>query len=112
MKIRQSITRFALAATLPVVGVLAIASPAAASKPRSGSTPASCDVEDSVTGKISQVTEGTQAGLMYCGADGQWHFGWAVNARVDTTPKPPVKKPGRAAAAPQATTAVTARRGG
>lgn len=112
MKIRQSIARFALVAALPAVGIIAVASPASASKARSGSTPASCDVVDSVTGKITQATEGTQAGLFYCGADGQWHFGWAVNATRNTEPKPPVKKrPGAAAAAPQATKLTTSRGG-
>jgi len=111
MKVRQITARLALAAVLPAVGLVAVASPADAARPRSGNTPASCDVEDSGTGKTSQVPEGTRVGLMTCGADGQWHFGWLVNARVETTPKPPARTPGKGAAAPRATTAMGTLRG-
>jgi hypothetical protein len=33
------------------------------------------------------VPTGTCMGLSYCGGDGEWHFGWLVDARAtDTRP--------------------------
>jgi hypothetical protein len=46
---------------------------------------------------VDYVPTATRMGLSYCGADGEWHFGWLVDARAtDTGPttggtKPPVK---------------------
>ncbi len=73
---RTTLSRLALGlAPLAVIGLAA--APAGAQKPRSGSTPASCDVEDE-NGNVSQVPEGSRVGLFYCGSDGEWHFGTVI----------------------------------
>ena len=73
---RTTLARIALGlAPMAVIGLAA--GPASAQKPRSGSTPASCDVEDE-NGKVSQVPEGSRVGLFYCGSDGEWHFGTVI----------------------------------
>ncbi len=73
---RTALARIALGlAPLAVIGLAA--GPASAQKPRSGSTPASCDVEDE-NGNVSQVPEGSRVGLFYCGSDGEWHFGTVI----------------------------------
>ncbi len=73
---RTTLARIALGlAPLAVIGLAA--GPASAQKPRSGSTPASCDVENE-DGTTSQVPEGTRVGLAYCGSDGEWHFGTVI----------------------------------
>lgn len=73
---RTTLARLSLGlAPLAVIGLAA--APAGAQKPRNGSTPASCDVEDE-NGKVSQVPEGTRVGLFYCGSDGEWHFGTVI----------------------------------
>ncbi|MDH4075374.1 MAG: hypothetical protein OEW29_05505 [Acidimicrobiia bacterium] len=73
---RTTLARLCLGlALLAVIGLAA--GPASAQKPRNGSTPASCDVEDE-HGKVSQVPEGTRVGLFYCGSDSEWHFGTVI----------------------------------
>ena len=34
---------------------------------------------------VSYVPTGTRMGLSYCGSDGEWHFGWLVDARATDT---------------------------
>lgn len=34
---------------------------------------------------VSYVPTGTRVGLSYCGADGDWHLGWLVDARATAT---------------------------
>ena len=104
MKIRSITARLVLAATLPAVGLVAVSGTAHAQKPRSGNTPATCDVYNENTGKIEQVPEGSRVGLFYCGQDGEWHVGWLVDARVGGTTTPPKPK----ASLPRSTTVVTA----
>lgn len=73
---RTTLARIALGlAPMAVIGLAA--GPASAQKPRSGSTPASCDVVNE-DGTTSQVPEGSRVGLFYCGSDGEWHFGTVI----------------------------------
>lgn len=37
-----------------------------------------CQVEND--GKVETVPVGSKVGLFTCGSDGEWHFGWLVNA--------------------------------
>lgn len=39
---------------------------------------AGCQIEND--GKIETVPVGTKIGLFTCGQDGEWHFGWLINA--------------------------------
>ena len=95
LKLTKTLARLGLVA-LPLAGLVASASPAAA-KPRQGNTPATCEVAGTdANGKPHPpVPEGTRVGLAYCGSDGEWHFGWLVDGRVEepTTTEPPVKAP-------------------
>jgi hypothetical protein len=34
---------------------------------------------------VEYVPTGTRMGLSYCGSDGEWHFGWLVDARATDT---------------------------
>jgi hypothetical protein len=64
--------------------------PAAAQADRKQQPPAKgCLVEDA-NGSTYTVPVGTRVGLFFCGADGEWHFGWLVNGRVQTE-GPPTK---------------------
>ncbi len=87
--IRTAVWISAVAGTVGLV-----AAPAGAARPRNGSTPASCDVENE-NGTTSQVPEGTRVGLFYCGSDGEWHFGtvildWSKVQVAPTTPTKPI----------------------
>jgi hypothetical protein len=42
---------------------------------------------------VEYVPTGSRMGLSYCGADGEWHFGWLVDAR--TTDPGPTTGPGK-----------------
>lgn len=67
-----------------------LAAPAANADRKQGSTQAKgCDVYNEVTGKTEQVPVGTKVGLFTCGSDGEWHFGWLVNAGRVSQPRPP-----------------------
>jgi hypothetical protein len=37
-----------------------------------------CQIEND--GKVETVPVGTKVGLFTCGQDGEWHFGWLINA--------------------------------
>lgn len=37
---------------------------------------------------VEYVPTGTRMGLSYCGSDGEWHFGWLVDARAADTGSP------------------------
>lgn len=43
-----------------------------------------CQVENN--GKLETVPVGTKVGLFTCGEDGEWHFGWLINA-ISARPK-------------------------
>jgi len=40
-----------------------------------GGSGGGCPVEDE-HGNVTYVPVGTVIGLLHCGADGEWHFGW------------------------------------
>lgn len=88
---RTTLARLSLGLVpLAVIGLAA--APAGAQKPRNGSTPASCDVEDE-KGNVSQVPEGTRVGLFYCGSDGEWHFGTVILDHASATVDPGTTTP-------------------
>jgi len=43
-----------------------------------------CQIEND--GKVETVPVGTKIGLFTCGEDGEWHFGWLINA-IGARPK-------------------------
>ncbi len=103
---RKTLTRVAITVTPAIVLLGLAAGPAAAAKPRQGSTPASCDVVDSVTGAVTQVPEGTRVGLFYCGSDGDWHFGTVILDHSKLTASPTTPTP----TTPTPTKSATSRR--
>lgn len=90
MNARKLVTRIALAGSL--AATLAMAAPASA-QPKKETKPKGCTVEvvdaNGNTIGTKTVEVGTRIGLFVCGADGEWHFGWAVDGRV--SPKAPKK---------------------
>ena len=54
------------------------AGPARADSKQGTGTTKGCQVEND--GKVETVPVGTKVGLFTCGSDGEWHFGWLVNA--------------------------------
>lgn len=92
----SSLNRFSpvsrrLAALLGIVAIaMTLAAPAANADRKQGGTEAKgCDVYNENTGKTEQVPVGTKVGLFTCGSDGEWHFGWLVNAGRVSQPRPP-----------------------
>jgi hypothetical protein len=77
----------ALTAAGALAGALVIAGPAFA-QPKGPIKPKGCPVEDA-NGTTSTVEVGTRIGLFVCGSDGEWHFGWLINARTTTPPPQP-----------------------
>lgn len=81
---RKLIAALTLAA-LPVVGLLGGAG-AAEARPIKGTptAPQGCPIvhhdSNGNVVRVEYVPAGTSAGLFTCGSDGEWHFGWAVNA--------------------------------
>jgi hypothetical protein len=70
-------TAVALIATTCSLG--ALAGPAFAEDNGPPLVAGKCAVVDE-HGNYSYVPKGTHVGLFYCGADGDWHFGWGVDA--------------------------------
>jgi hypothetical protein len=67
-------------ATLAAIGAAALAllaAPPASAQPKGGTASKGCPVEDE-NGNVTYVPEGTTYLLFHCGADGEWHFGWAT----------------------------------
>ena len=54
------------------------AAPAHADRKQGSGGAKGCQVEND--GKIETVPVGTKIGLFTCGEDGEWHFGWLINA--------------------------------
>src|SRR5262245_23482941 len=52
----------------------------AGAEPKSPPGGKGCPVVDENDKVVGYEEVGTQVGLFYCGADGEWHFGWYVNA--------------------------------
>lgn len=78
--IARSARKASMMAALGATAVtLAAAGPAHAQPIGNGSGSQGCQVEDA-NGTVTYVPVGTQVGLFHCGSDGEWHFGWLVNA--------------------------------
>ena len=73
----------AFAAAAAVAGSFAFAGTADA-KPIKNTGSKGCPVEHE-DGRVTYVPVGTQVGLFKCGSDGEWHFGWLVDHRVQPT---------------------------
>ena len=71
------------------VGAVAMAfvaaGPARADSKQGTGTAKGCQVEND--GKVETVPVGSKVGLFTCGSDGEWHFGWLVNAVSSPTHK-------------------------
>ena len=61
-----------------VAAAFVAAGPARADTKQGTGTAKGCQVEND--GKIETVPVGSKVGLFTCGSDGEWHFGWLVNA--------------------------------
>jgi hypothetical protein len=78
--IARSARKASMMAALGATAVtLAVAGPAHAQPIGNGSGAQGCQIEDE-HGNVTYVPVGTQVGLFHCGSDGEWHFGWLVNA--------------------------------
>jgi hypothetical protein len=83
--------RTAIAVLATTVSFGAVAGPAFAEDNIPPLVPGKCAVVDE-HGNVSYVSKGTRVGLLYCGADGDWHIGWLVDgiAKPPTHGKSPV----------------------
>src|SRR4051812_35370739 len=81
----------ALAPAGAPAGALRAAGPAVAQR-RGRIRARGCPVEDA-NGPPSTVAVGTRIGLFVGGSDGEWHFGWLINARPTAPPPPPGLQP-------------------
>ncbi len=61
-----------------VAMTLSAASPASADTKKGTGTATGCLIEND--GKLETVPVGSKIGLFTCGSDGEWHFGWLINA--------------------------------
>ena len=68
-----------------VASAFVAAGPAHADSKQGTGTAKGCQVEND--GKVETVPVGSKVGLFTCGSDGEWHFGWAVNALSNPTHK-------------------------
>ncbi len=67
------------AIAISIVAVALIAtSPAHADTKKGTGTTSGCQIEND--GRIETVPVGSKIGLFTCGSDGEWHFGWLINA--------------------------------
>jgi len=67
----------ALAIGMVALAFVATGSAHADSKKGTGGS-SGCQIEND--GKVETVPVGTKIGLFTCGQDGEWHFGWLINA--------------------------------
>ncbi|HJT95153.1 MAG TPA: hypothetical protein VJ777_24980 [Mycobacterium sp.] len=79
----------AVAAALAVsTGVAATASAQPIGPNGPASKPGHCAIVNTDSNgneTVEYVPTGTRMGLSYCGSDGEWHFGWLVDAAVAPT---------------------------
>jgi hypothetical protein len=99
--------RTAIAVLATTCGLGALAGPAFAEDNIPPLVPGKCAVVDE-HGNVSYVAKGTHVGLLYCGADGDWHIGWLVDAAA----KPPTKKGGLSTTPPRIQTIKALRHAG
>ena len=90
---RLALAAGALAAAVAVsTGVAATASAEPIGPNGPASKPGYCAVVNTDSNgneTVTYVPTGSRMGLSYCGADGEWHFGWLVDARAaDPAPRP------------------------
>jgi hypothetical protein len=78
---------FAAVAIGAVAMALIAAGPAHADPKGTGPTKG-CLIEND--GKLETVAVGSKIGLFTCGSDGEWHFGWLINA-ISAPPHKTVK---------------------
>ena len=91
-----------LAAIAAIGTTFLAATPAANADRKQGNGGATgCDIYNENTGKTETVPVGTKVGLFTCGSDGEWHFGWLINAApkrsVAPVSYPTLKVPNRQA---------------
>lgn len=82
----SSTARKALSALLVALATASFlgAGVAQADKKQGNGGAAGCQIEND--GKIETVPVGSKIGLFTCGQDGEWHFGWLINA-ISARPK-------------------------
>jgi hypothetical protein len=81
-------SRLLAALVLAAVSLVLFAGPAHADKKGGTGPAAGCQIEND--GKIETVPVGSKVGLFTCGSDGEWHFGWLINA-ISAPPKKTIK---------------------
>jgi hypothetical protein len=69
---------FAAIAVGAVAVAIFAAGPAHAEPKKGSGTAKGCLIEND--GKLETVPVGSKVGLFTCGSDGEWHFGWLINA--------------------------------
>jgi hypothetical protein len=71
--------KLAAAVAIGAVAMAFIAAgPAHADTKKGTGTAKGCLIEND--GKLETVPVGSKIGLFTCGSDGEWHFGWLINA--------------------------------
>lgn len=66
------------AVAIGVVAIAFIAAGPAHADPKETGPAKGCLIENN--GKLETVAVGSKIGLFTCGSDGEWHFGWFINA--------------------------------
>lgn len=83
------VRKLAAAVAIGAVAMAFIAAGPAHADPKKGTgTAKGCLIEND--GKLETVPVGSKIGLFTCGSDGEWHFGWLVNA-ISAPPHKTVK---------------------
>ena len=73
------VRKLAAAVAIGAVAMAFIAAgPAHADTKKGTGTAKGCLIEND--GKLETVAVGSKIGLFTCGSDGEWHFGWLINA--------------------------------
>jgi len=73
------VRKLAAAVAIGAVAMAFIAAgPARADTKQGTGTAKGCLIEND--GKLETVAVGSKIGLFTCGSDGEWHFGWLINA--------------------------------
>jgi hypothetical protein len=82
----QLARKLCAALAIGLAAMVFIAAGTAHADPKKGSgTAKGCLIEND--GKLETVAVGSKIGLFTCGSDGEWHFGWLINARTEAPKK-------------------------
>lgn len=78
------------AVAIGAVATTLLAAGTAQAQPKDTGPAKGCLIENN--GKLETVPVGSKVGLFTCGSDGEWHFGWLINA-ISAPPQHKTLKP-------------------